>query len=531
MKKLVMTALLSASLTAVASAQGRPNDWMTDSSDAQRSGWVRADAKISKENLEKPGFQFLWKYKVKNTPRQLNALTVPSLLERLIGYRGFRMLGFWGGSSDVITTIDTDLGRLEWEKKLTTGASKGPIGSISCPGGMTAGVTRPTLAIMPSLSPTGRTGMGRSTPAKSDVGVPNEGAVTLAFVRPAPIGPPPSPAANAPKVNPAAPPGGQFGAGPFLVHALASDGAFHSLHLSNGQDFQPPIKFLPPNANAQGLIVINQVAYVTTTGGCTGVDNGVWALDIESKQVKTWKGNVSGIAGPAFDANGALYVTTGGGGDAPNSLVALDAKTLAVKGKYSAGGAEFTSTPVIFSFKDKTLIAAATKDGKIHLIDRDKLDAAITTAPASTKGGDFTPGSLSSWQDNSGVRWILAATGGSVVAMKIVEKNGTPALESGWSSRELVSPLPPTIINGVVFAVSSGEFRAADAKLTAAARAKQSGRAVVYALDGMTGKELWNSGTTVTSFARGGGISGGVGQIYLGTYDGTIYAFGFPMEH
>jgi len=30
---------------------------------------------------------------------------------------------------------------------------------------------------------------------------------------------------------------------------------------------------------------------------------------------------------------------------------------------------------------------------------------------------------------------------------------------------------------------------------------------------------------------RAGGITGGGTQIYLGTHDGTLYAFGFPMEH
>ena len=34
------------------------------------------------------------------------------------------------------------------------------------------------------------------------------------------------------------------------------------------------------------------------------------------------------------------------------------------------------------------------------------------------------------------------------------------ALEPGWVSRDLVSPLTPLVINGVVFAVSSGEARA-----------------------------------------------------------------------
>jgi outer membrane protein assembly factor BamB len=95
----------------------------------------------------------------------------------------------------------------------------------------------------------------------------------------------------------------------------------------------------------------------------------------------------------------------------------------------------------------------------------------------------------------------------------------------------LSAPLAPTIINGVVFVTSSGEFRSSDGKTPAAQRALRSSHSVLYALDGLTGKELWSSGATITSFTRGGALSGGTGQIYLTTYDGTIYAFGFPMEH
>ncbi|HEX5081918.1 MAG TPA: hypothetical protein VFY40_07730, partial [Blastocatellia bacterium] len=78
---------------------------------------------------------------------------------------------------------------------------------------------------------------------------------------------------------------------------------------------------------------------------------------------------------------------------------------------------------------------------------------------------------------------------------------------------------------------SGGEFRAGDSKMTAAERARRSSGAILYALDGQTGKELWNSGKAITSFARGAALSGGVGQVYLTTHDGMIYAFGFPMEH
>ena len=122
-------------------------------------------------------------------------------------------------------------------------------------------------------------------------------------------------------------------------------------------------------------------------------------------------------------------------------------------------------------------------------------------------------------------------TNGAVVAWKIVEQNGALTLQPAWASRDLVSPLPPTIINGVVFATSGGEFRTNDSKMTAAERARRSSRAVLYALDGETGKELVEQRNDDHLVHARRALSGGVGQIYLTTYDGAIYAFGFPMEH
>ncbi len=536
-----------------AKSQGRGGtDWMTSNGDAQRSAWVRGDAKISPATMQKPGFKFLWKLKLNNQSRQLKSLTPPSTLERLIGYRGFRMLGFVGGSSDNIFTIDTDLGRMEWEKRLTSTALP-QAGTLACPGGMTTGVARPTLAALPSLAGGGG-GFGRSSPAKGSVGEPGEGAVTLAMARPTPPSPAPGqPPANPARPNPANPPGGQFGRGPFLVYALSSDGRLHAMHLSNGADYEPPVKFLPPNANANGLIVVDNVAYVVTEGNCGGAPNGLWALDLTSKQVSNWKANVAGQVGPAFGGDGTIYVATASGGESPDSLVALEPKTLQVKDWYTAGQ-EFSSSPVVFEYKGKTLIAATTKDGRVHLLDSAKLGGAdhqtpLYATPASAKTGAFAPGALASWQDARGTRWILAptvgkqaidagfasangaVTKGAVVAWQIVEQNGAPTLQPGWASRDLVTPLAPTIINGVVFVTSSGAFGANDSKAPAAQRALRSSRAVLYALDGQTGKELWSSGATITSFTRGGALSGGVGQIYLTTHDGVIYAFGFPMEH
>jgi outer membrane protein assembly factor BamB len=52
---------------------------------------------------------------------------------------------------------------------------------------------------------------------------------------------------------------------------------------------------------------------------------------------------------------------------------------------------------------------------------------------------------------------------------------------------------------------------------------------VLYALEGTTGREIWNSGATISSFARAG-LSGGAGVVYVTTYDSTLYAFGVPIE-
>src|SRR6185295_10855062 len=162
-------ALLGAS---VASAQRGTGDWMTGGNDAQRSFWVRTDGKISKESFQKPGFELLWKIKPNNPSRQLNSLTAPVLIDFYIGYKGFRSLGFFGGSSDTLTAVDIDLGKTEWEKRLVPAAGA-PAGTIPCPGGMTSGVTRPTTTAYPGL-PMGR-GAGRGNPAKSGVGEPKQG--------------------------------------------------------------------------------------------------------------------------------------------------------------------------------------------------------------------------------------------------------------------------------------------------------------------------------------------------------------------
>jgi outer membrane protein assembly factor BamB len=514
--RIVISASCALLCAALVHAQGRGGgDWATSGGDAQRSSWVRTDAKISPAGLEKPGFTFLWKLKLANDARQLNSLTPAVLMERYIGYRGFRALAHLATSGDTIIALDTDLGHIEW--KQTIGTPAGGAGTLACPGGLTAGPVRLTSAAFPT-APAGRGGgFGRGGPAKSGVGEPGEGAVTLrALADAAAPGRGGIPAMDAGRRG-----GGMQQRQPGYIYTISSDGKLHLMYLSNGHEPNPAIPFLPANANASGLIVIDNVAYVATSNGCGGAPNGVWALDLGTQKVTSWKsaGNLAGSAGPAFGPDGTIYA-----GSDTGELVALAPKTLQVTATYKSDGAGFVSSPVVFEYRDKPWVAIAGKDGAVHVLPSTLGQTAFKTRADAAFGGAQA---LTAWKDGNGTSWLLAPGTGSVVAWKVVDRNGSPALEDGWKSRDMAAPLPPIVVNGVIFAAASAEAKGNDAKTIA----QRSGKAVLYALDGKTGRELWNSGSTITSFVHSGGLSAAGSQVYLSTYDGSFYAFGFPIEH
>lgn len=510
--KLTRTGLCLALLGCTAAyAQRGTGDWMTSGFDAQRSHWVRSDNKISVSGLSKPGeFRLDWKTPMVNSPRALHNTTPPALLDFYISYRGFRTLGFFGASSNKVIALDTDLARVEWEKQWDVGATAA---TVPCPGGMTSAVTRPTGLAYPPL-PTGG-GAGRGSPAKSAVGEPYEGAVTLRRATPPPP-PPPKPIAGA---KPAAPAPSPFAPRVQWVLALTGDGMLHSMWVSNGTEPEAPMPFLPAGAHAVGLISVDGVVYAATTNGCGSVPDGVWALDMASRQVTKWesKGLYGGV-GPAIAPDGTLFAAGSSG-----KLTALAPRSLAVKAHYDAG-APFVSSPVVFEFKGKDMVAIATADGRLHVVESALNFAGYRSEPVIQPNYDVR--GLASWQDLTGRRWILAPTGKAVAAFELLEQSGRLALQKRWESPALVSPLTPVVVNGVVFALSSGELRTGDVARTV----KGSRRAVLYALDGATGNQLWNSGDTITGFVHSGALAAGGTRVYLATYDGTQYAFGFPIE-
>jgi len=430
-------------------------DWLAEGADAQRSGWVKNDPHISVESVQGGVMQALWKIKLNGAP------TAPVVASRLITYKGFKDLMFVGTGADNVISIDHALGKTFWETHLPYDSLLVPVknGTANCPAGMTAGLS----LIAPAAPTTGATN------------------------RP----PGPVPTLPRPKRIPA------------VVYALSSDGLIHTLNQHTGTDIGPAYRFIRGNAKAHDLIAVGNYVYAVTSDGCGGAPNGVWSINMDDTLVSEWKTGDASVLGLAFGGDSLFATTTEG-------IAALDPKTLKVKQIVHFGGLCGTS-PLVFKFKDKEYVATGNVSGHIFLMDPVSLELLVNVPDKGAKLGS----AFASWEDSeSKARWLLAVKDGKVVAFKVVEQNGSVALEPAWTSREMVSPAAPIVVNGVVFALSSGAAKVP---------------AVLYALDGATGKELWNSGKSIATFSTAG-ISAGASKVFVGTHDGTLYAFGYLLD-
>ncbi len=343
------------------------------------------------------------------------------------------------------------------------------------------------------------------------------------------------------------------------LYVMGSDGLLRTLRVSDGAMTAPMVPFLPASARPSSLTFIDGVIYTSTSHGCGAAPDGVWALDLTADNtVTTWRSGgaqVAGSAGPAFGTDGTIYVaTTTSASTLPspyaNRVVALDRATLQPKDWLGTDDADFNASPVVFKHKDRELVVASGNDGRLYLLDHGSLGGADHRTPlhvTAKYSGPGQGGGLATWEDDKGTRWIAAsvvggptssleftsnglAPAGSIVAFTLLDAAGRLTLAPRWRSPNLVSPLAPLVVNGMVLAVSSGEYRAGPATLGAALRRQRSVPARLYVLDAVTGKPLWNSGLTITSFARAR-MAAGSGQVYLVTDDNHLYAFGIPMEH
>jgi outer membrane protein assembly factor BamB len=506
--------LLGALLTTITL---RGADWLTFGADPQRSGWAKHEDKISKENAKALSLQ--WKLQLDNQAKELNSLTAPIVVEQVYTARGVKDLVIIGGSSDNLYAIDADSGKVFWKKTFQVEGTSKQESHWLCPNALNA------------------------TPVVE----------------------------KDPK-----------GLGVMTVHAVSSDGKLHSLNVINGEDRVPPKQFVPPFSKNWSLNVADGILYTTTSQGCNGARSAVYAMNLKAPDrpvmsfvaAPTGGGGIWGRAGAAV-GTGRVFAETGDGswdpekGKYPDSVLAVSAGELKLVDYYTPANRAFITkkdldmgnmSPIVFAFQQWELVAAAGKEGVIYLLDAKSLGGADHRTPLfrsplyTNEDVDFAGrgfwGAFATSEDSKGTRWLYApawgpqasgspefaikngpAPNGSIMAFKVELKDGKPVLSPGWISRDLDVPEPPIVANGVVFALSSGEnvrqLDSAGKLLSSRDRANSPrGNAVLYALDAETGKELFSSGKTMTSFTHFSGLAVASGKVFVTTYDCNVYSFG-----
>jgi outer membrane protein assembly factor BamB len=361
------------------------------------------------------------------------------------------------------------------------------------------------------------------------------------------------------------------------LYVLTSDGYLRIIDPSSGAESDPPIQVLPlPYGKPYGLNLVDNVIYTVTGQGCGGVPNALYAVNLLNRKLTVSdppQAGLWGTAGPAVGSDGTIYFESGDGPYDPSAgklSTSVEAFTfsndrLTLKDYYSPTNhvwltrrdLDMNVTPVVFPYQGRDLLVGSGKEGRYFLMDSKSMGGSDHMSPLfrselySNKNVNFqtegTWGSLASWQAKDGTRWVLGPTGGDaavkfpksygptphggIIALKLKERDGKLELDPAWLSRDMITSEPPVIENGVVFVLAAGEFtgQANDpvgGLFSAADRIQRSVPAKLYALDAITGKELYSSGDQVTSFLHQAGLSVADDKVIFGTFDGTIYCFG-----
>lgn len=493
-------------------------NWLTDGGGPRRTNWQQDEHILSRDNVK--NLKILWKLKLPNQPREMHSL-FPALIANEVQTKdGPKQIAIVAGISDNIFAIDVDAGKILWQKHFTyppiTEGRGLRPGDPLCPGGQTA------------------------TPI---------------------IGPP-----NA--------------SGERTLYALAGNGDLHSLNVADGEDVAPPVKFGFANGKSYSLNMWKSVIFTTTSQGCNGNPNQMWAIDVTdpTHKVMTFNpgsGGLWGREGAAIDSKGTAWAPTGDGiYDAANQtfgngLVGAHVvdKELKLADWFEpknwfwlrSRDLDMQVTPAIFDYKGKELMVTGSKECRVYLLDtaeaggNDHQTPLYQTPLMCNEEVNFASagiwGSMATWLDAAGTRWILTpfwgppasgfkppitygpVTHGAIAAYKLEGSEGSYKLAPAWMSRDMNRAEPPIVANKVVYAYGSGEYTEQaypDRGLfdNSPLRISRSTHAVLYALDAETGRELYSSGDQITSFSHFSGLSIANGKVYIDTYDGMLYCFG-----
>ncbi len=485
------------------------SEWLTWGHDQERTGWNASEKTLARDNVSH--LELKWKSQLATSPNAvvLSTLTAP-LVATVDGKGGPKTRVFVVGSDNTVYAIDSETGEVAWQKRFPNPLTPKQAATLSCSNTQNA------------------------TPVvDKDAG---------------------------------------------LIYVSTSDGKLRGLSLENGDERIPAIDFTTPFARNWSLNLIDGVIYSPTARGCGGAMSHFTAVDLKDPNRKVVEYYTStGRGGGAWGRGGlvrgpkGVYAQTADGAYDPaagkfaHTLMFLSFKDLRLLDTYTPANWQFleekdldlgATNPTIFPFQKWTLIASAGKEALVSLEDADNLGGADHHTPLYTSprwGNDQVfhddrgvLGSMATWQDGQGRRWLLMAMEGppskdapgfkysygkaeegSVMAfeVRLDPDRNTPMLAPIWASRNIHAPDPPVVANGVVYALDTG-------KTTMETRAKgkpggvPGAHAILYAFDAETGQQLYSSGESIDSWAHFTEPVVAGGKVYISTWDGRVYAFG-----
>jgi len=499
----VFTLILFASVLNL-SAQ---SDWTTWGYDQERSGWNKAETTLSKENVS--GLELKWTAQL-STPTDylvLSTITAP-LAVTVATPQGARTMVIVAGSDNTVYAIHAESGKIAWQRKFPNSSTPKKAPTTSCPNTQNA----------------------------------------------------------TPVVDKAA----------GIVYLNTTDGKLRGLNLLDGEDRMPEASYMPEYARNWSFNLIDNVVYTSMGRGCNDVTAQLDAIDLNdpNRRVATFFTGAVRIAG-AWGRGGpvrgpkGIYVQTADGAYDPaagkfgETVMALNFKDLRLVDSFTPTNWQYldkkdldigSASPLIFPFRNWTLLASAGKQAVIDLLDANNLGGADHHTPLyqSPRWGNEIEklfglgvwGAMATWEDPAGNRWIYTPlwgppakdaqafkytygdpTSGSVMAFQVGVENDKPTLIPMWRSRDMHVPDPPVVANGIVYALQTGENTALDSA-TPKIRCTPVANAILYAYDAETGKELYSSKDSINSWTHFSEPVVANGMVYISTWDARVYAFG-----
>jgi outer membrane protein assembly factor BamB len=500
------------------------DDWLTFSHDPQRTGWNNGETTLSPSNAS--DLKLLWSTQLPLTPSPFagQTLTAPVVASGIQTADGVKTVAYTMSGDSTLYAIDADTGKIIWQKAFPDADAPVHDANWMC------------------------TDTEQATPViDKDKGIiyftTIDGNLRAASL-----------ADGSPKLTPT------IIAPPYVRN--------WSLNLVDNVIYTSMARGCGGN-EAHGMVSGNVVAadvhdpdHITINHVYTGASRpaGPWnrggpILGPEGVYVQTADGRYDPASG--YFAESVVAIRLGGQG--------IDDSYTPANWRYmNAHDLDLgAGSPILFVFHGQPLIATGAKEAIEYLLDANELGGFDHNTPlyASPKLGNDPDmleqygiwGGGATWQNANGDRYLYIpmwnapaknapafphtngdVSQGSIMAFQVIENDDKYSLQPAWISGVNQAPDSPAVANGVVFAVGTGEQTMQnpghkiirDRYEAAKLRNTPVGHQILYAFDAETGKQLFSSQDTLTSWDHFSQPVIAHGEVFVVSYDGHVSAFG-----